>query len=94
MMRKNFTISDDLNRPVSNLKISITLPRNRKSVSDPRFARRILCFNYSASPGGKAVNNFDEVVGNAWASDAVTGNEEAFIWQGGTLSCEKRYPSA
>lgn len=35
---------------------------------------------------GKAVNNFDEVVGKAWASDAATGNEEAFIWQGGTLS--------
>ncbi len=35
---------------------------------------------------GNAVNNFDEVVGNAWASDAATGNEEAFIWQGGTLT--------
>lgn len=35
---------------------------------------------------GYAVNNFNEVVGSAWASDTATGTTEAFIWQGATLA--------
>lgn len=35
---------------------------------------------------GYAVNNFNEVVGSAWASDTATGNQEAFFWQAGTLT--------